>query len=135
MSNLPIAVQHRESILQQVADGVRLKDIAKQYGVTKSAITHALSDDPEYIAAKEQFHSARLDQAEEMILAATEDSTSQARARNYWSAVSWRASKEQRDVYGDKLDTHQAFGPQGITINIGTVTPSGAIIEGESSEK
>lgn len=120
MANLPVAVIHREAILQQVRDGVRLKDIAKQYGVTKSAIAHALSDDPEYIKAKADYHDSRLDDAEQMILDA-DDSTSQARARSYWQAVSWRASKEYREVYGDKPDTSSSFGSTGIVINIGDV--------------
>lgn len=117
---------NRDQILARVANGDRLKDIAHDLGITKQTIANALSDDIEYQKAKAAYHDSRLDQAEQMILDA-DDNTSQARARSYWQAVSWRASKEQRDIYGDRPDQ----GSAGVTIVINTQDSRGVLIQGD----
>lgn len=48
-----LAIQHRETILEQLASGRLLKQIAKDLGVSKQAIQAPLANDPEYKAALE----------------------------------------------------------------------------------
>jgi len=124
------ALANRESILQQVAEGKRLGEIAQAFGVSKQALSKQLSSDPAYQEALTCFHSSRLDDAEVMILSATEQ-VDIARASQYWRAVSWRAERTLSSVYGQQATPGQSFGTQGITINIGTVQP-GHTVEHDS---
>lgn len=67
-----VAVLHRESILERLAKGEYLKDIANDLGVRSSALSQVLNTDPEYIAAREQGMSERLDNAHSLLAEITE---------------------------------------------------------------
>lgn len=99
--SIPIAIQRKAEVIQRIANGEMVKDIAKDLGCHPTAITHALKGDQDYLDAQIAFHSSRIDNAEEMILAA-DDSVSCTRAIGYHKAVSWRASVEQRRIWGQQ---------------------------------
>lgn len=75
--------------------------IAREMGVTPQALSARLAGNPEYIAARESGHAARLDEAEEWTEGA-QDALELARARDVWRARSWRASVEYPARWGDK---------------------------------
>jgi uncharacterized protein (UPF0297 family) len=102
-----VAVINRDKIIEQVAQGYRLTDIAAGYKVTNQAISKLLVNDPEYVQAREIGHAARLDQAEQLIGDA-EDQVGVARARALWGAYSWRAEREAAGIWGqrNKLDVN-----------------------------
>jgi hypothetical protein len=119
---------HREQIIEQVAAGVRLTDIAKSLGLkSHSAICNILDKDPDFQAARQVGLESRMDQREGELEIA-EDNVTVARARELLSHARWRAERECPSRWGVKQDTQQSFGTQGITINIGTVQP-GVTIE------
>lgn len=115
MGKPPIAIQKREEIIEKISNGMSTKAIAKEYGITGSAISQYLSKDPEYQAAQLEFHANRLDTAEEMILNAT-DVFESAKARDTWKAYSWRASVEQKRIWGTQPE--QSSNGSGVTIII-----------------
>ncbi len=47
-----IAVLHKDEILKRVANGDKISDIGKSYGVTQQAISKQLLTDPEWIDAR-----------------------------------------------------------------------------------
>lgn len=107
-----LAIQKKAEILAGIAEGKRLSEL--NLGITRQSISQALHDDPEYQAALEAGHAARLDRAEKMIEGAAEQ-TDVARARALWSAVSWRAEREAARLWGAKQQvththTHTADG-------------------------
>jgi transcriptional regulator with XRE-family HTH domain len=115
MGKPPVAITHREEIISKIAGGMSTKKIAEELGVTGSAISQYLSKDPEYQAAQLEFHANRLDTAEEMILKAT-DVFESAKARDTWKAYSWRASVEQKRIWGTQPET--SSNGSGVTIII-----------------
>ena len=44
-----IAILHKAEILKRVANGDKISDIGKSYGVTQQAISKQLLNDPEWI--------------------------------------------------------------------------------------
>ncbi len=125
MTALALQPGIREYILDQVGQGVRLDDLG--LGVTRSAISLALKDDPDYQEAILRYHQARLDRAEDMILEA-QDTLDVARARAFHDAVRWRASKERRAEYGDK--TEVAI-DHSITVVLAASDSTGRLLEHE----
>lgn len=119
-----IVIRNRDKIIDHVSKGGRLDDLGLP--VTHQAISKALKDDPEYQDAKLDYHRSRLDKAEMMIEIA-DDQVAVARARALHQAYSWRASKEQRDIYGDRPDQSSS----GVTIVINTQDSRGVLIQGD----
>jgi predicted transcriptional regulator len=87
-----LAILHKESILDQIRAGHRLSKIAADLGISKQAINNQLGSDPEYQAAYQSFHDARLDAAEQALESASEQ-IDIVRAREVWKAYSWRAER------------------------------------------
>lgn len=125
-----LVLANRESIIQQVAEGKRLTEIASALGLTHSAISKQLASDPEYQEAKILHHATRLDKSEGLLEDA-QDQFTLARAREIHKAYSWRASVECSRIWGNQSSIATSFGQAGITINIGTVD-SGVVIDGQS---
>ena len=125
-----LVLANRDAIIKQVAEGVRLTEIANALGLTHSSISKQLANDPEYQAAKVLHHATRLDRAEGELETST-DAFTLARAREVHKAYSWRASVECSRIWGNQTQAQTAFGSQGITINIGTID-SGVVIDGQS---
>jgi len=96
----PAALVHKESLLERVANGDYLTDIAPSIGVTTAAaISKVLSHDPEYIAARLAGTKVRLEQREKELEAA-DDNVKVARARELLSHARWRAEREFPEHWG-----------------------------------
>ena len=102
MATKAIALIKRAEILDMLASGLRLSDIAPKFGVTPQAISAPLVNDPEYKASIMMGFEQRLDKAENDISIAT-DALEVSRAREYFRALSWRAEREAREKYGANL--------------------------------
>ena len=120
-----LAIIHKDDIISQISQGVRLSTIAQTLGITKQAISSQLGNDPEYQAAYQSFHDARLDNAEGLLESAI-DQIDIARARELWKAYSWRAERLDRR-YAAKQETSG----QSITIVIAPTDSEGRIIDQE----
>mgnify|MGYP001605672671 CR=1 FL=1 len=97
-----IAIQHREQILQSIAAGQRLTDIAASLGLkTHSAIVNRLGNDPEYIIARETGAEARLE-ARERDLEGAMESVTVARADKLLGHARWRCEREFPHRWGAK---------------------------------
>ncbi len=88
-----IALQHRDSILSDLAAGKRLSDIAPVLGVSVNALSKVLKNDPDYRAAIESSFDVRIDKAEDAIQDAQEQ-VDVSRARAYHDALKWRSGVE-----------------------------------------
>ena len=120
-----LAILHKEEILNRVSQGERLSSIAISLGISKQAISSQLTNDPDYQAAYQSFHDARLDNAEGLLESAT-DQLDIARARELWKAYSWRAERLDR-----RYAAKQEASGQSITIVIAPTDSEGRIIEQE----
>ena len=120
-----LAILHKEEILNRVSQGERLSSIAISLGISKQAISSQLTNDPDYQAAYQSFHDARLDNAE-CLLESAIDQIDIARARELWKAYSWRAERLDR-----RYAAKQEASGQSITIVIAPTDSEGRIIEQE----
>jgi len=120
-----LAILHKEEILNRVSQGERLSSIAISLGISKQAISSQLTNDPDYQAAYQSFHDARLDNAEGLLESAV-DQIDVARARELWKAYSWRAERLDR-----RYAAKQEASGQSITIVIAPTDSDGRIIEQE----
>lgn len=125
-----LVLANREAIIKQVAEGVRLTEIAQSLGLTHSAISKQLASDPEYQEAKILHHANRLDRAE-FDIENSSDQFTLAKARETHKAFAWRASVECSRIWGSQAQAASTFGSQGITINIGDIGQS-VVIDGQS---
>lgn len=120
-----VAILHREHIIERVAKGERLRDIAESLGITHGAISQQLAKDAEYQAAMEAGLEAKMDQREEELERA-EDGLTVARARELLSHARWRAERRLPHLYGQQRQAVaiQTDGPAKIVmVNYGE-TPS-----------
>lgn len=93
---------NRESIIERVANGEHLIEIAKSYGFKSHAvISKHLADDPEYQAAREYGLDSRM-MTRESELELADDSVTVARARELLSHARWRAERECPKRWGAK---------------------------------
>ena len=108
-----IAITHKAEILERVANGERLCDIAKTYNIGAAAISNILTNDPEYQAVRETAALARIEKWEQELEDINEDSSSvmMQRADRMLAHARWRAEKEHRQ-YAAKQDA------QGVTIQV-----------------
>lgn len=120
-----LAILHKEEILNRVSQGERLSSIAISLGISKQAISSQLTNDPDYQAAYQSFHDARLDNAEGLLESAI-DQIDIARARELWKAYSWRAERLDR-----RYAAKQEASGQSITIVIAPTDSDGRIIDQE----
>ena len=101
-----LAITHKREIIERLSGGETATSIARSFGLkSHSAISHVLADDPDYQAARIDYHVARLDAVEGMITDST-DQLTLARARELATMYRWRAQTEARQVWGkDSVDT------------------------------
>jgi hypothetical protein len=100
-----IAIQRKPEILERLANGHRLIDIAADLGLkTHSAIVNVLADDPEYRAAREVGALVRIE-TRETEMESADDSVTVARARELLSHARWRAEREFPARWGQKTET------------------------------
>lgn len=96
----PTAITQKQVLLDRIAKGHYLTDIAKDLGLaTHSAISNYLSHDPEYVAARLAGTKVRLEQRERELQDAP-DSVTVARARELLSHARWRAEREFPEHWG-----------------------------------
>ena len=109
-----IAIERKAEILQSIADGHRLTDIAAALGISQPAISKALASDPDYIAARETGTLTRIERWEGE-LEEIEGSTPAvivARVREGLSHARWRAEREFPQRWGQRTQID-------LTVNIG----------------
>lgn len=99
-NNLPVAIQHRESIIEQVAQGIKLSVIAKELGISRQAISQHLTLDPEYQSARVSGLAERLDKREEE-LEASSDMLTLARNKELLSHARWKCEREAPQYWGN----------------------------------
>jgi hypothetical protein len=121
-----VAVIHREQIIEQLSQGLRLSDIAPRLGLSSpNSISKALKADPEYRHAIEAGFHARLDKAEEAIEEAV-DQVDVARARARFQSVGWRAEREFPERWAAKQQIEHSGA---VTVAHLVRTDIGALIE------
>ena len=108
-----IALQQRDTVINALADGKRLSDIAPSLGVSPNAISKVLKKDPEYREAIESGLDCRLDESEAAIEQAIEQ-VDVARARARFQSVAWRAEREVPERWGAR----QQIDLRAVSINI-----------------
>jgi hypothetical protein len=99
-----LALVHKEQILQQVAVGMKLVDIAKQWNISQPAISKVLANDPDFKSARLSGALARIEYWEQQI-EAIDPETNQVmlgRAREMLSHARWRAEREFPEQWGGK---------------------------------
>jgi len=97
-----IAMQNKSEILKRVANGDKVTDIDKSYGVTQQAISKQLLNDPEWKEARMSVALARIEKWEQEIEAINEG-TSQVmlgRAKEMLAHARWRAEREFPSQWG-----------------------------------
>lgn len=92
---------NRDSIIQQVEAGIKLAVIAKQYGITRQAISIQLAHDLEYQEARIAGLANRLDDREGELEAST-DLLTLARSKELLSHARWRCEREAPQYWGNK---------------------------------
>jgi len=117
-----IAILKKKEILERVANGDKIADIGKDYGVTPSTISKQLSNDPEWKEARMIGSIARIEFWEKEVEKITPE-TNQimlGRAKEMLSQARWRAEREFPGLYGGAK----------VNINVtGNVTMSEALGE------
>ena len=94
-------------IMQRVAEGELLREIAKDYGVSRSAVSHYIAKHAErqqWMQVREHSIAARLEQAQAELEQAP-DQLTLARAREVARLWMWRAEREFGHIYQAKPQT------------------------------
>tara|TARA_R110000868_G_scaffold139445_4_gene354276 strand:- start:6602 stop:7009 length:408 start_codon:yes stop_codon:yes gene_type:complete len=126
MASLP--VQHRQLIIDTLIKGEYVGKLAPQLGITPNAITNALSNDPEYRAAREIGIESRLEQ-KERDLEVAESGLCVSRARELLAHQRWRAAVEAPERWGEKKQLHVTG-----TITLDSLLADIETIEGEAKQ-
>ena len=126
-----VALLHREEIIERVATGAYLVDIAAQFGIQPPAISKHLAADPEYQAAREIALEVRLEQREAELETAPGTAPEISRASALVRQAQWRCEREAPHRWGQK----QAQ----VIVNIGglgrdSLTDLSRVIEGVSGQ-
>ena len=102
-----IAIQHRDEIINRVANGEYLASIAKSFGLAGKgqAISNALAKDDEYHAARMLGLEAKLAGRESEL--EESDAKDVPRARELLSHARWRAERECPERWGPKQQIAQ----------------------------
>jgi hypothetical protein len=101
-SKLTLA-DNSDDLLSQIETGLLIRDVAKQYNVTRAAVSNALrrADPARYKQALEIGMQARLEDALQAQHDANEP-VSIARAREIFKSTAWLAERTQPHIYGSK---------------------------------
>ena len=95
--NYALAELDPEPLIEQIANGAYLRDIAEQTGFDKRRLSEVLRKHPGYVTAKECAVECQLDKAEKELADKESDI---ARAREVWRAATWRAEREVPHRWG-----------------------------------
>ena len=125
--SVPIAIQKKDYILEQLSNGKLVRQIAEELGCHRMSISAVLSKDPDYQAAIAEALEARLEMADEALETAG-DGLSLARAREQHVVARWRAERLLPGKYGQVRQAVQVNAGEGtVQVNIvqfGDETPS-----------
>jgi len=105
-----LAIIHKQAILQRLQAGEHGVSIAHSLNITKSALSHALADDPEYQAAIEDGLDVRMIQREQEVEQST-DMFNLARAKELLRHSEFRASVECPKRWGKNADVQVMVAP------------------------
>lgn len=89
-----IALQHRDKIIESIAAGKILREIAAEFDITKQAISLALVNDPDYQAAIATRWQSKLDDGLQAIEDAVGDLDAVRAREAVLRRVEWRAERE-----------------------------------------
>ncbi len=97
-----IAVKNKSEILKRVANGDKIADIGKTYKVSHAAISKQLSNDPEWIEARQVGALSRIEFWEKEVEAINAGSSQVelGRAKEMLSHARWRAEREFPSQWG-----------------------------------
>lgn len=113
------AITHRESIIEQLARGRYLKDIAIDLGVSKQALSQVLVSDPEYQIAREEGMAERLDEAHRLMAEVTENrGIEKEDAKAYLDLVRIREAGIKRLEWRAEREFPNRWGAAKINLNI-----------------
>jgi hypothetical protein len=108
-------------ILQRYAEGELLRDIAKDYGVSRSAVSHYIARHVPKLAwmdVRKHSMAARLEESIHEMRQA-QDGVTLARAREEFNAWRWRAERELPDLYAARPQTAiQVNGAGDLQVNV-----------------
>jgi hypothetical protein len=90
-----------EELIQRIAQGAFLRDLAKELGIDKRRLSEKLRQCPGYEEAKQECIDTQLEEAQ-IALKEARDSADIARAREMFRAAAWRAEREHPARWGQK---------------------------------
>ncbi len=124
-----IAVTHKDAILERIARGDKIADIAKDYGVTQPAISKALLDDPEWIEARKNGALSRIEHWEKEIenISADTNQVMLGRAKEMLSHARWRAEREFPNQWGAQKININVI--NGVTMDAALANEAGTLLE------
>lgn len=108
-AELPLSIINRgalarindDDLIDRIADGAYVTHLAREHGVTHTAMHLRLKGHPGYKEALKLRNAAKLDSHQEGIEAAS-DPLALARAREAFRAASWRAERECPEEWGPR---------------------------------
>lgn len=120
-----------EQLIDRIADGAFLRDLAKESGIDKRRLSEHLRKHPHYISAKETSIEVQLDDAQ-LALQLAREPADIARAREMFRAAAWRAEREFPQRWGSKTQLQAD-----LTVNVviqdsfehNSVTVDGQVID------
>lgn len=117
MSQTLAVMTNRELILERLAKGDLVKDIAADLGIHRQNISSALAADPAYKAAQAEAIEARLEQAESDLMR-SEDGLALGKNREILSHARWRAERMLPHIYARPTNAIQvnSDGPTSVKI-------------------
>lgn len=119
------AIERKAEILERVASGERITDIAQQLGYANHAgVANRLRSDPDYAQAIINGAWAKLE-ARESQLERAEDNVSVSRSRELMSQARWYAERIDRDRFSPKPD---------ISININNIVHVDQALAGAAAD-
>lgn len=115
----PAPITDHAALIDRIASGEYVPALAREYGVTKQALSARLRRiAPEaYAEAREIAAEIRLEDAQ-MAIAAAEDNIDLARARELFRAVAWRAEREHPSRWGTRPNTAIQVSGDGLQVQI-----------------
>lgn len=117
--SIPTAIKHREEIIERLAAGELVREIADSLGCHRMSISTVLAKDPEYQAAIAEAIEARMEKYEAALDSESlNDGLSLARVKEQLSHVRWKAERLLSHKYGQVRQAVQVNTEGPATINI-----------------
>lgn len=101
MTSQALAPLALEPLIEEIANGAFLKQLAQKTGIDKRRLSEQLRKHPDYQAAKQAAIESQIDDAQ-LALELARETADIARAREMFRAAAWRAEHEFPDRWGGK---------------------------------